>query len=81
MLQAAPAGAEPGCALHLFLAAHPQPLALRAFHVHRGMTSEGESRHLAHPDPAPPGKHAAKRTWYPAALRRERMERARAVAV
>ena len=77
LLQAAPAGAEPGCALHLFLGAHPQPLALRGFQVHRGMTSEGRSLHLARPDPIQLDQHAARRTWHPAAPRRERMERAR----
>ena len=81
MLQAAPAGAEPGCALHLFLGAHPQPLALRGFQVHRGMTSEGRSLHLARPDPIQLDQHAPRRSWHPAAPRRERMERALAVAV
>ena len=34
---------------------------LRGFHVHRGMTSEGESRHLARPDPIQLDQHAPRR--------------------
>jgi hypothetical protein len=59
----------------------PQSLALRGFQVHRGMTSEGRSLHLARPDPIQLDQHAPRRSWHPAAPRRERMERALAVAV
>jgi len=81
LLQAAPAGAEPGCALHLFLGAHPQPLALRGFQVHRGMTSEGRSLHLARPDPIQLDQHAPRRSWHPAGRRWGKVERARVAAM
>ena len=60
----------------LFLKNTRNPLGRSCPHTW-SMTSEGRSLHLARPDPTQLDQHAARRTWHPAAPRRERMERAR----